>query len=379
MVHKNFQYYCDILKHIWKVHSSNKMAFINAISFHLPERVISNKEVLQDYFRFAGEKADQTFTTKRIFEQCGIRKRFQSHPEETAKDLGNKASEKLFTEWNISKDTIDYLIFVSDALEYKGPTTACVMQSNLGLKNSIGAIDILHGCTGFVYGLSIAKALLLSGQASNILLVTADVPTKVIHPSDIELRSIFSDGAAATLISNEKIQNGINAAIGNFVFGTDGSGEHALKVERSATKNPADIQWLSQFENVPHGNIGGRLVMKSSKIFLFALRTVPKLIGAIMEKEKLPDEAISYYILHQANGQMLDFIRKRMKIEKEKFIINIEKIGNTVSASIPIALYETFKNKKTENNTKMLLAGFGIGLSWGGTIISFGKVNTFEI
>ncbi|HET8837881.1 MAG TPA: ketoacyl-ACP synthase III [Flavobacteriaceae bacterium] len=348
------------------------MAYINAISFHLPEHVISNEEVLTDYFQFAGENADQCFTTNRIFQQCGIQKRFQSHPEETAKDLGNRAAEKLFAEWDISKDSIDYLIFVSDALEYKGPTTACVMQDNLGLKKSIGAIDILHGCTGFVYGISIAKALLISGQATNILVVTADVPTKVIHPSDIELRSIFSDGAAATLISNEKIENGINASVGNFVFGTDGSGEHALKVERSATKNPADIQWLRQFENVPHGNIGGRLVMKSSKIFLFALRTVPKLIAKLLENEKLSDEAISYYILHQANGQMLDFIRKRIKIEKEKFIINIEEIGNTVSASIPIALYETFKTKTPKKNDKILLAGFGIGLSWGGTIITFG-------
>ncbi len=346
--------------------------YINAISYHFPERSVTNEEVLQDYFHFAGKNADKTLTTDRIYEQCHIRNRFQSDPSETAKDLGNRAAEKLFEEWKIAKDSIDYLIFVSDALEYKGPTTACIMQHNLGLKKSIGAIDILHGCTGFIYGTSIAKALIISGQANNVLLITADVPSKVVHPEDIELRSIFSDAGAATLVSNKKIENGINATIGNFIFGTDGSGEHALKVERSATRNPADIQWLSQFEDVPHRNNGGRLVMKSSKIFLFALRIVPKLIAALLEKENLSNEEVSYYILHQANGQMLDFIRKRMKLEKEKFIINIEEIGNTVSASIPIALCETFQNKKPKPNDKILLAGFGIGLSWGGTVIMIG-------
>lgn len=347
------------------------MVFINAISYHLPERSLTNREVLEDYFRYPTEKTDRSLTTERIYEQCHITKRYQSELNETAKDLGNAAAEKLFEEWGIPKKEIEYLIFVSDALEYKGPTTACVMQNDLGLEKNIGAIDILHGCTGFVYGLSIANALIISGQVNNVLLVTADAPTKVIHPSDVDLRAIFSDAGAATLVSNQRIENGMNASLGKFIFGTDGAGEHALKTERSATRNPADVKWLKQFEDVAHGNACGRLVMNSSKIFLFALRTVPKLVKAILEKEKTNQNDISFYILHQANGQMLDFIRKRMKLPEEKFIINIEKIGNTVSASIPIAFYQTFKKGKIKKGQKVLLAGFGIGLSWGGTIITF--------
>lgn len=245
------------------------------------------------------------------------------------------------------------------------------MQNDLGLGQNVGAIDILHGCTGFIYGLNIAKALIISGQVNNVLLVTADTPTKIIHPSDVDLRAIFSDGAAATLISKEKRNAGINASLGEFVFGTDGSGEHALKVEHSGTRHPATAEWLSQFIDERHNNLGGRLVMKKSAIFLFAIRTVPRLVKALLEKENLTENEISLYILHQANGQMLDFIRKRMKIPEEKFIINIQDIGNTISASIPIALCQTFKENKIKNKDRILLAGFGIGLSWGGTTLKF--------
>lgn len=346
------------------------MVYINAISYHLPENSLGNQEIIDEYLPYTKE-GGVVFTADDLSMQSWVNRRFQSDRTETAKDLGNAAVKKLFAEWDIDKDSVEYLIFVSDALEYKGPTTACVMQNDLGLKQAIGAIDVLHGCTGYLYGLSLAKALISSGQVNNVLLVTADVPTKVIHPEDVGIRAIFSDAGAASFISKEKIINSMNASIGQFEFGTDGSGEHALKVERSGTRMPADIDWLTQFKEVPHGNTGGRLVMKDSAIFLFAVRTVPRLVKALLEKEDLTDEDISLYVLHQANGQMLDFIRKRMKIPQDKFVINIQEIGNTVSASVPIALYETFKTGKIKDQDRVLLAGFGIGLSWGGTIIKF--------
>lgn len=346
------------------------MGYINAISYYLPEESISNQDIIRDYQTYKTD-SDKKITAQDLYNQNWIKKRYQAKLSVTAKDLGNKAAENLFQEWNIKKAEIEYIIFVSDALEYKGPTTACIIQNDLGLSNSVGAIDILHGCTGFVYGLSIANALIVSGQVSNVLLITADTPTKIIHPSDIELRSIFSDAGAATLISNDKLNKGINACLGKFNFGTDGSGEHLLKVERSGTRHPADVEWLSQFLDERHNNLGGRLIMKSSSIFLFALRTVPRLVKKLLEMEKLSQNDISFFILHQANGQMLDFIRKRMKIPVENFIVNIEELGNTVSASIPIALCDAFKEKKFSQNDRILLAGFGIGLSWGGTIIKF--------
>ncbi len=330
---------------------------------------MDNEFIIENFFKFGGETSVE-ITPESIFQQCGIKKRYVADLKDTTKDLGNRAATLLFEEWDIDRSTVDYLIFVSDALEYKGPSTAAIMQHNLGLEQTTATLDILQGCTGWVYGLSIAKAVIHSGLAKKVLLITGDVPTRVIHPTDIELSSIFSDAAAATLISAEKLENGINAAIEDFIFGTDGRGENHLMVERSATKDPADIAWLKQYEDVPSGLGGGRLRMDSPKIFMFVIRRVPQLIKAILEKHKLDIEDIDYFVFHQANGTMLEFLRKRMKIPKEKFIISIEQIGNTVSATIPIAIKEMVDQKKIEKGNKILVAGFGIGFSWGATILT---------
>jgi 3-oxoacyl-[acyl-carrier-protein] synthase III len=341
--------------------------YVNAISFHLPQETLSNEAIISEYKEYGG--LNETITPSTLYAQCGVKNRHICSFDDTTKDLGNKAAEALFEEWNIDKSTIDYIIFVSDALEYKGPTTACIMQHNLGLNQGIGAIDILHGCTGWVYGLSLAKALIVSQQASNVLLVTAETPTKVIHPIDTELRALFSDGAAATLVSDNTLKNGLNGSINNFILGTDGSGEKHLWTERSATREPADIEWLTQYKDLPTKLLWGRLRMKSSKIFLFALRKVPALIQQVLEKNDLEKEAIDFYVLHQANGTMLEFLRKKMKIPQEKFIITIEDTGNTVSSSIPLAMKNCMDRNVFKKGNTILVAGFGIGYSWGGTIL----------
>ena len=346
------------------------MAYITALSFYLPEKSLSNEEIIEEYHNYCDELEREDVTPESIYNQCGIKKRYSAPINETAKEIGNKAVEKLFEEWDIDREKVEYIIFISDALDYKGPTTACVMQEDLGLPNAVGAIDILHGCTGWIYGLSLAKALIVSGQVDNVLVITADTPTKVVHPKNIELRAIFSDGAAATLIEKERTGE-LNSCIEKFIFGTDGKGEKNLYTSRSGTKDPADIEWLSQFKDVPGGMKRGELLMNSPQIFLFALRNVPKLVNEVLEKNNLTKDDIDYFILHQANGQMLDFLRKRMKIPSEKFIINIENIGNTVSATIPIALYETFRANKIKKGSKVLVAGFGIGYSWGATILKY--------
>lgn len=347
------------------------MIYVNAISYHLPQKTLSNEAIIEEYKFYGGD--DATITSESIVQQCGIKNRHICPLDDTAKDLGNRAAEQLFSEWNIDRQQIDYIIFVSDALEYKGPTTACIMQHNLGLRNDIGAIDLLHGCTGWIYGLNLAKSLILSNTATTVLLVTADVPTKVIHPIDVEIRSIFSDGGAATLISNTLLENGLNAGLQDFVFGTDGEGEKSLWVERSATREPADIEWLTPYKDLPTKLGGGRLRMSSPKIFMFAFRKVPKLIDSILEKHQLTKEDIDYFVLHQANGTMLNFLRKRMKIAEEKFIINLEQTGNTVSASIPLAMKLQMNQKAFKKGSTLLVAGFGIGYSWGGTILNLGK------
>ncbi len=345
--------------------------YINAISYYLPEEKLGNASIIEDYLHFKEKDDPDGPSIEDVYNYCWIKQRYVSAHSDSSKDLGNRAALKLFEEWDIAREEIDYLIFVSDALEYKGPTTACVMQADLGLRKSIGAIDVLHGCTGYIYGLNLAKLLIMGGQARKVLLITSDTPTKVIHPSDWNIRAIFSDGAAATLISDKKIPSGINASIGGAVFGTDGKGEHILKVERSGTRNPADAEWLFQFKHIYPGLLGGRLRMNAPQIFLFALRTVPQLVEDILEKEGLEKEEVDFFVPHQANGQMLNFLRKRLKVKEEKFCIDITDVGNTVSSSIPIALYRAYQAQRISKGNKVLLAGFGIGLSWGACMLYF--------
>ncbi len=346
------------------------MVYVNAISYYLPEKFLDNETIIKEFYEHAGE-IDNSVTAQSLFEQCGVKKRYVSHVDESSKILGNKAAENLFSEWKIDRSSIEYLIFVSDALEYKGPTTACVMQHDLQLNQTVAAIDVLHGCTGWIYGLSLARAVIEMGLVNNVLVVTADTPTKVIHPSDVDIRGIFSDAGAATFISNSKMDNGINTSIGDFTFGTDGKGEKSLFVDRSGTEDPADAKWLSQYENLPPKQLlGGRLHMDSAKIFLFAFRRVPQLVKAILAKHEMEIDDIDFFVFHQANGTMLEFLRKRMKIPKEKFIISIENIGNTVSATIPIAMKEMVDDDLIKPGNKILVAGFGIGFSWGATILT---------
>lgn len=346
------------------------MTYINAISYYFPERFIDNETIVKEFMDYSGE-SESPITAQLLFEQCGVKKRYVSHVDESCKMLGNKAAENLFAEWKIDRTSIEYIIFVSDALEYKGPTTACVMQHDLQLNQTVAAIDVLHGCTGWIYGLSLARAVIEMGLVQNVLVVTADTPTKVIHPGDPDIRAIFSDAGAATLVSNAEIENGINLSIGNFTFGTDGKGERSLFVDRSGTNDPADAAWLSQHKNLPPKQLlGGRLYMDSPKIFLFAFRRVPKLIQEILNKNQLDINEIDFFIFHQANGTMLEFLRKRLKIPKEKFIISIEHVGNTVSASIPIAMKGLIDGKNIKTGQKILVAGFGIGFSWGATILT---------
>ncbi|HCQ30184.1 MAG TPA: 3-oxoacyl-ACP synthase [Flavobacteriales bacterium] len=335
--------------------------YINANEYFLGEIEVSNQDLLNEYPKL---------TEKEILDFCAVKKRFASRFDQTASDLGIEAAKKLLNRKEIDKDKIDYIIFISDALDHKGPTTACYIQRELGLSENCGAIDILHGCTGFIYGLNLAKSLIYSQTAANILVITADNPTKVIHPADVQLRMLFSDGAAATLVSKDKIPGSENFKINQFVFGTDGKGFENLIVHRSGTRNPADISFLEENKNVPSGMKWGRMEMNSAKIFLFAFRRVPQLIKQVTEKHGLTIDDIDYFIFHQANGVMLEFLRKKLKIPESKFIVNIENTGNTVSATIPIAMNTL---PKLKNGDKVLLAGFGIGYTWGATIVDYSE------
>ncbi|KFF16715.1 3-oxoacyl-ACP synthase III family protein [Flavobacterium hydatis] len=326
-------------------------ANIKAISYYLPEAILSNDLINQEFPEWDIEK---------ISSKTGINSRHISANDEFSSDMAVKAAEKLFVEHNIDKSTIDFLLFCTQSPDYFLPTTACIIQEKLGLNTTIGALDFNLGCSGFVYGLSLAKGLIAGGMAKNVLLITSETYSKFIHPKDKSNKTIFGDAAAATLISSEE---GF-CSIGNFIFGTDGKGAENLIVKQGGMRFPVsndneDI--TDEFGNVRNDK---NLFMNGTEIFNFTGEFVPKLTESILEKSNLTKDDIDLFIFHQANKYMLNHLRKKIKIPEEKFFISMQHCGNTVSSTIPIALYEAQKEDRLANCHNLILAGFGVGYSW---------------
>lgn len=327
-------------------------ANIKAISYYLPEEVLTNELINQEFPEWDIEK---------ISSKTGINCRHISAKDEYSSDMAIKAAEKLFKEHNVDKSKIDFLLFCTQSPDYFLPTTACIIQDKLGLETNIGALDYNLGCSGFIYGLSLAKGLIAGGMAKNILLITSETYSKFIHHRDKSNKTIFGDAAAATLISDEK---GF-CSIGDFIFGTDGKGSENLIVKQGGMRFPVleDNEDISdEFGNVRNDK---NLFMNGSEIFNFTGDFVPKLIRAILEKINLNQDNIDLFVFHQANRYMLNYLRKKIKIPEDKFYISMEHCGNTVSSTIPIALYDAINEGKLENRKNMILAGFGVGYSWG--------------
>lgn len=324
-------------------------AFIKAISYYLPEKIITNQDLVGEFPEWSVEK---------IAVKVGVSERHISAENETAADMGVKAVEALFKEHDIERREIDFLLFCTQSPDYFLPTSACVMQERLGLRTNIGALDFNLGCSGYIYGLSLAKGLVYTGIASNVLLVTAETYNKHIHPQDKGNRTIFGDGAAATLIAKDGF-----AKIGEFSLGTDGRGAENLVVKQGGMRYRKLFNDLGKDER---GNItsSDHLFMDGGEIFNFTADAVPILVENVLKKNRLEQDEIDLFIFHQANKYMMNYLRKLIEIDKEKFYIYLEKVGNTVSSTIPIALYEARKENLLKGN--VLLAGFGVGYSWGG-------------
>lgn len=331
-------------------------AFIKAVSYYLPANYLDNEELNAIFPSWSADK---------ISAKTGIFKRPIAEAGETSTDLAFKAATKLFHEHTIQADEIDFVLLCTQSPDYFLPTSACVLQDKLGIPTTAGALDFNLGCSGYVYGLSLAKGLISAGIAKNILFITAETYSKYIHANDKGNRSLFGDAAAATLVSTSGV-----AEIGDFKLGTDGSGASNLIVRNGAFKHKHIV---GQDEVDQEGNFirnDSNLFMNGPEIFNFTARAVPSLVSAVLEQVRLTIEEIDLYIFHQANEYMLNFIRKKIGIPTEKFYIYLKDCGNTVSSTIPIALYEAMKSEIQPKN-KVLLAGFGVGYSWGSTILYF--------
>ena len=330
------------------------MVGIVGIEYVLPEKIVTNDELVKEY---------RTWTAEKIFKKTGIEARHVSAESETAVDLGVRAAEKLIGSGIIEREQIDFVIFVSQSSDYILPTSACVIQERLGLKKHSGAFDINLGCSGYIYGLAVSKGLIEAGIASNVLLITSETYTKFVNPLDKSTRTIFGDGASATLVGKRGYK------IGGFDLGTDGKGKELLIIPAGGARIPWSPKTCE--EKNEDGNIRSQnnIYMDGTGIFDFVIREVPDSIERLLTKEKKQKQEVDMFIFHQANKYILDFLKRLIKIEDERFYINMADIGNTVSASVPIALKRALDDKSITDNHIVVLCGFGVGLSWGSTVI----------
>jgi 3-oxoacyl-[acyl-carrier-protein] synthase-3 len=239
------------------------------------------------------------------------------------------------------------------------------VQDRLGLRTSVGALDFNLGCSGYVYGLALAHGLVVSGVASNVLLITAETYTRHIHPQDRSTRTIFGDGAAATLVELTEV-----AGIGKFVFGTDGRGAENLIVPAGGSRKPRSAE-TSIVRTDKDGNQRSdeNLFMNGMEVFNFTIASVPKLVQETLATNGMIE--VDYYVFHQANKFMLDHLRQKCGISESKFYLDVEHTGNTVSATIPIALRMAQESGRLKTGMHVLIAGFGVGYSWGGTTLTW--------
>ncbi|MCC9658159.1 ketoacyl-ACP synthase III [Rhodopirellula halodulae] len=324
-------------------------AQIGPISVHLPEKVEDNA-TLQEQF--------PSWDLDLIAEKTGIQQRHIAAPEETAADLAVKACEQLFEREGLDRSSIDFVLLCTQTPDYPLPTTACLLQDRLGLKNQCGAIDFNLGCSGYVYGTAMADGLIQSGVARNVLLVTAETYSKYIDENDRSLRTIFGDAAAATLITAAD-----EPSLWGFQFGSDGSGADMLIVGYGGGR-PADDAIRPRHRK----RWKSRLYMDGPSLINFTVDAIPRLVDEILEANGLTDDRIGHYLFHQATWKMLDQLRLRMNIEPERLPVDLADVGNTVSCTLPILIERMRQRDQLNRGATNMLVGFGVGLSWGGCL-----------
>ena len=326
-----------------------KYAAIGPISVHFPER-----------FETA-EDLDQLFpqwNMPAIKKKTGIDKRYIAAPNECSSDLAVAAAEKLFDKNNIDRQSIDYILFCTQTPDYPLPTTSCLIQDRLKLRTNVGAIDFNQGCSGYVYGLSLADGLIRTGEVSRILFLTAETYTKFIHETDRSLRPIFSDAATATLIEAHD-----EPSLHTFEFGSDGKGADTLLVTQGGCRPEADAHKPRGRKRWPSD-----LYMDGASLISFALAAIPGLIDQILKRANCSFENVDRFLMHQATAKMLEMLQERVGVDDQKMPIRMEHVGNTVSCTLPVLIDEMRGDGSLSAHMTNMLVGFGVGWSWAGCI-----------
>jgi 3-oxoacyl-[acyl-carrier-protein] synthase-3 len=333
-------------------------ARIQAVDYHLPEQRLTNEDLSREFPEWSVDK---------ISAKTGILSRAIAAQDEFASDLAVAAAERMFGAHGIDRSLVQYLIVCTQSPDYYLPSTSTLVQHRLGLATDVGATDITLGCSGYVYALGLAKGLIESGQVDNVLVVTTDTYTKFINPRDKSVRTIFGDGASATLVTGDAERE----ALHSFAYGSDGSGAKNLIVPGGGLRAGADISPASDPAGRGLEPSGYDLYMDGPEIFNFTLAVVPASVEAILAKAGATLDDVDLFVFHQANAFMLDHLRKKLGIDRERFFVSLADSGNTVSSTIPIALTEAERQDALRSGMTVMLLGFGVGLSWGGLLVEW--------
>ncbi len=338
-------------------------ASIQAIEYHLPECVLSNSELAKAFPEWSAEK---------IEEKTGICERRIAGEGVCSSDLAVAAVQKLFANGQVRPEEVDFVLLCTQSPDYFLPTTACLIQHRLGIPITAGALDFNLGCSGFVYGLGLAKGLIETKQAHTLLLITAETYSKFIHPGDKSVRTLFGDAAAVTLIRGIEDSSATSEElIGPLIYGTDGRGAANLIVPTGGLRRPVDP--AANAERDEQGNLRtvNNLYMNGPEIFNFTIQTVPQSVTRLLARASLAMDEIDLFVFHQANKYILEYLRKKLKIPHERFCVAMQDCGNTVSSTIPIALKRAGEEGRLKRGNRVMVVGFGVGYSWSAALIKW--------
>ena len=330
---------------------------IEKIEYYLPEKVLSNKDLADE---------NPSWDMENLVTATGITQRHIAKNDETALDLAYQACIKILNDED--RKEIDGLIFCTQSPDYILPSNASVLHKLLNLNNEVMAFDINLACSGYVYGLAMANSFIKSGMCHKVLLVTSDTYSKYIHPKDKAARVLFGDGAAATILSGNETMKGII----DVVCATDGAHHDSFIIPAGACRMAKSDETGIEYED-EHGNIRSseNIYMDGMGILKFVCTQVPRQVKGILKKNSLTVDDIDVFVLHQASKKVLDSLERLLRIKPEKVFRNIDKIGNTVSSSIPIALKDAMDENKLKKGNKVLMSGYGVGLSWASAILQY--------
>lgn len=339
---------------------------IAAMSAAVPKNIIRNYEYTQ-YFN----EAD----VRDIVDKIGVYERRFADENTCSSDLCFAAAETLLNENKIDRSEIDLVVFISQTPDYRMPATSVLLQNRLGLPHSAMAFDINLGCSAFIYGLSVVYGLMQGGGIRKALILNGETRSKVYSAKDRRTAFIFGDGGIAALVENDE-----RYGESYFSFHSDGSGEDLIKIPAGGYRNPSSVDTLKEKVVDEFGNIRSdeQGYMNGGDVFNFVIREIPKDVKHLAEFAEKDLEKMDYYIFHQANAFINNYLAKKLKLNEDKLPKTIEKFGNTSSVSVPLTIVSELKGK-VENKTELLLSAFGVGMTWASAIISLNNCKISDI